>query len=84
MGLVNYGAGTSGPDGIGPAGPQDLDPTLSTISLLGRIGSGPWQLIGSGPTILTAGMGGGLLELAVNDSWYDDNSGFFRAFVKPQ
>jgi hypothetical protein len=83
-GLVQYGVGTSGPDGIGPAGPQDLDPTLPTISLIGRIGSGPWQLIGSGPTVLTAGMAGGLLELAVNDSWYDDNSLFFRAYVKLQ
>ncbi|MEV6022222.1 hypothetical protein [Streptomyces sp. NPDC052036] len=47
-------------------------------SLIGRIGNGPWQYIGTGPTTL---VGRGELFLAVNDDFYSDNSGFFTATV---
>ncbi|MGW5256892.1 hypothetical protein ACWERW_28715 [Streptomyces sp. NPDC004012] len=45
-------------------------------SLIGRIGNGPWQYIGAGPTTL---VGRGELFLAVNDDFFSDNSGFFTA-----
>ncbi len=72
------GAGLTGPDG--QPGPDwaigyFLDPTLTRLSLVARIGTGPWQFVGVGPTVLTAGGAGGELEFAINDSLYSDNSG---------
>ncbi len=49
-------------------------------SLLARVGSGPWQLVGAGPTTLTAASAG-LLEFAVNDNVFTDNTGAFWATV---
>ena len=39
-------------------------PPYMTVALIARVGAGPWQLVGSGPTVIT---GTGELEFAVND-----------------
>ncbi len=52
------------------------------ISLVARIGNGPWQFVGAGPTVLTATSAGDL-EFAVNDSFSPDNSGAFYVTVTP-
>jgi parallel beta-helix repeat protein len=83
-GLVDYGSGTAdtGPNGLGVPAPGDnLAPGLTSVSLIGRINGGAWQQIGAGPTLLTAGPAGGVLELALNDSSYDDNQGSWTAYV---
>ncbi len=45
-----------------------------------RVGTDPWQVVGSGPTVITAGSSG-RLEFAVNDNLHTDNSGAFLATV---
>ena len=52
------------------------------ISLVARIGNGPWQFVGAGPTVLTATSAGDL-EFAVNDSYLLDNTGAFYVTVTP-
>ncbi len=81
-GLVNRGFGADvGPDGDGVPCPGDcLAPGVSAIGLLARVGPGPWQLVGSGPTVLTAPVGG-FLEFAVNDNGFTDNTGAYVATV---
>ncbi len=77
-----YNAGASPPDGglIESFG-EFLAPSLPAISLIARIGSGPWQLVGAGPTTL-GGLGmSGALQLAVNDNFYVDNGDGFTAAV---
>ena len=78
-----FNAPSSGP--WGPAGHPSLvgdstylAPGLPAFALIGRVGGGSWVLIGAGPTVLS---GDGFLELAVNDSDYDDNSGSFTVTV---
>ena len=78
--------GPYGPSGTGSAGtywPQwrFLSTTLNQFSLVARIGSGPWQFVGPGPTVLTASGAGGELQLAVNDSGYADNRGWFDVTI---
>jgi hypothetical protein len=88
----------SGPDvaapGGAPIGTSDdfLAPTLPAISLIARIGSGPWQFVGAGPTQLGGPGESGNLEFAVNDSSYGDldwtapddaNGGGFSVTVTP-
>ena len=46
-------------------------------ALVGRIGSGPWQLLGQSSTITATS--NGTLYVAANDANYADNSGFIRA-----
>ncbi|MEL6868369.1 MAG: LamG-like jellyroll fold domain-containing protein [Pseudomonadota bacterium] len=71
------------PDGSSsPCNATCLLPTAPPASLVGRIGSGPWQFVGAGPTILTAATTGDL-ELAINDNGYNDNSGAFYVTVTP-
>ncbi len=70
------------PDGSGPCGGTCLLPGAPAFSLVGRIAGGPWQLVGEGPTILTAASTGEL-EFAVNDNGYDDNTGNFFVSVSP-
>jgi hypothetical protein len=69
------------PDGgTNPGGPctDCFQPSLMSWSLIGKIGNGAWQEVGSGPTTL---IGTGEVELAVNDDGYADNSGAWSATV---
>ena len=43
---------------------SNVQPYL-TVALIARVGAGPWQVVGSGPTLIT---GTGELEFAVNDA----------------
>jgi hypothetical protein len=57
------------------AGP---DGDSSGVALIGRVGSGPWVKVGSGPTKLS---GKGELVFAVSDSYFPDNTGSFEVTV---
>jgi len=59
-----------------------LEPSLPEGALIARIAGGPWQLVGSGPTVLTA-PATGALEFAVNDAVHSDNTGAFGISVTP-
>jgi hypothetical protein len=66
-----------GPDGHptktgGEVGPAFLVPDLPAWSLIAKVGEGPWQFVGAGPTGVT---GTGRLVFAINDDTYGDNSG---------
>ncbi|MCX6550214.1 MAG: hypothetical protein NTY02_04250, partial [Acidobacteria bacterium] len=75
------GALPNGPAGDGgTCNSGCLAPDLSPLALVARIGGGPWQLVGAGPTVLTA-TSPGLLEFGVNDDYFPDNSGGFIATV---
>jgi hypothetical protein len=71
---------------VGPDGGTSIDksaggfvlPDAPAIALIGRVGSGPWVQVGSGPTKLS---GSGVLVFAVNDNWFPDNTGSFTATV---
>jgi hypothetical protein len=74
---------------VGPDGDPSVDTTQSLYGgfvlpgapawgLVGRVGSGPWMQIGSGPTTVS---GSGLLEFAVNDDLFVDNTGSFTVTV---
>jgi len=74
---------------MGPNGDPSFDTTQSAYGgfvqpsapawgLVGRVGSGPWVQVGSGPTTLS---GDGVLVFAVNDDLLADNSGSFTATV---
>ncbi len=83
-GLVQRGAAFA-PNGPGGTGPGLCDGTCllagaPIASLLARVGGGPWQLVGAGPTTFTAASAG-LLEFAVNDNVFTDNTGGFQATV---
>jgi hypothetical protein len=84
-GTYEWAAGQS----FGPAGriPQSsgvytdaLAFNLPELALVARIAGGAWQYIGPGPTTLTA-WSAGLVELAVNDNFFGDNSGALQAQV---
>ena len=81
-GMLNIGYGSSDtPDGDSTAGAcstQCPAPTLTYWSLIARIGDGPWQEVGSGPTTV---VGTGELYLDVDDDGYADNSGSWTATV---
>ena len=72
-GTIDFGGGSPGVcDGVsGFAGAALIlgvgsnSPPYMTVALIARVGTGPWQLVGSGPTLIT---GTGELELAVNDA----------------
>ena len=85
-GMVTWfnGPNTSDPNGglIGTHG-QFLDQTLPGISLVARINGGPWQFVGTGPTILGGPGLSGVIEFAVNDSDYSDNGGSFTVAIQP-
>jgi hypothetical protein len=87
-GGVNWYANpqTASPDGAGyPAtitDPQSLEPALPIASLVARINGGSWSLIASGPTMMTAVGSGVQLQLAVNDSDYTDNGGFWTVTIQ--
>ena len=81
IGTVCYlGSSCVGPDGD-PAfittNPGFVLPG-STVALVGRVGSGPWVEVGSGPTKLS---GKGELVFAVNDIFFPDNTGSFQVTV---
>jgi hypothetical protein len=69
---------SNGPDGApGQCGGGCFQPSLPRGALIGEIGSGAWQLVGSSVTL----NGSGALSLAVNDTAYGDNTGAFTASV---
>ena len=71
---------SGGPDGNGsPCTAECLLPSASFGALIGKIGSGPWFLIGRQRNV-TATRSGALL-LAVNDTVFDDNEGQYRVAV---
>lgn len=81
-GSVNRGIGpnvTADGDGV-PCPVTCVASGLSQIALVARVGSGPWQFVGRGPTVITAASAG-RLEFAVNDDGHTDNSGAFFATV---
>lgn len=74
---------------VGPDGEPSIDTTQSAYGgfvlpgapawgLVGRVGNGPWVQVGSGPTTLS---GSGVLEFAVNDDLFTDNTGSFTVTV---
>ena len=81
----------AGPNGAAiDTGSDFLAPGLPAISLIARIGNGPWQFVGAGPTTLGGPGISGVLELAVNDSYYgarpdvdEANTGGFDVTVAP-
>ncbi|MEL7185753.1 MAG: LamG domain-containing protein, partial [Pseudomonadota bacterium] len=77
-GFVQRGAGfpIDTPDGSGACSANCLAPTVTALSLVARIGGGPWQFVGTGPTVLTATTAGDL-EFGVNDNFFNDNTGAF-------
>ena len=73
----------------GPGGNAAVDTTGTTFggfplpgapawALIGRVGSGPWVQVGTGPTTLS---GTGVLVFAVNDDLLVDNAGSFAVTV---
>jgi hypothetical protein len=67
-----------GPNGTGVCSASCPLPGVPEWAVIAEIGSGPWQLVGAGPTILS---GNGELFLAVDDDYYGDNSGQFTAAI---
>jgi hypothetical protein len=74
---------------VDPDGTAAVDTTLSSYGgfvlpgapaygLVGRVGTGPWVQVGTGPTKLS---GKGVLVFAVNDDLFPDNSGSFTVTV---
>ena len=74
---------------VSPDGNSSVDTNLSGFGgfvlpgapawgLVGRVGSGQWVQVGSGPTKLS---GRGELVFAVNDDLFDDNTGGFMVTV---
>jgi hypothetical protein len=74
---------------VGPDGNPAVDTTQSSYGgfvlpgapawgLVGRVGSGLWVQVGSGPTTLS---GTGDLVFAMNDDWFSDNTGSFTVTV---
>jgi hypothetical protein len=49
-------------------------PGAPSHSLVAKVGAGPWQFVGAGPTAIT---GTGALMFAYNDEFYSDNWGSF-------
>ena len=74
----------SGPDGTSLGNSMDTTyggfvlPGAPAYGLVGRVGTGPWVHVGSGPTTLS---GKGVLVFAVNDDLFPDNTGGFTATV---
>jgi hypothetical protein len=71
---------------VGPNGDASVNtstggfllPGASAWGLVGRVGTGTWVHVGSGPTKLS---GSGTLVFAMNDNYYPDNTGSFRVTV---
>ncbi|MGB5345602.1 MAG: LamG-like jellyroll fold domain-containing protein, partial [Woeseia sp.] len=70
------------PDGSGACNASCLLSSAPGLSLVARIGGGPWQFVGAGPTVLTATVAGDL-EFGVNDNSFNDNTGAFYVTVSP-
>lgn len=81
-GMINIGFGSidtpDGDPGAGACSTQCPEPTFTFWSLIARIGDGPWQEVGSGPTTI---VGTGEVYLGVDDDGYTDNSGQWTAIV---
>jgi hypothetical protein len=81
-GRVCIGTGyCGGPDGNSSTNTTQssfLLPGAPAYGLVGRVGTGQWVQVGSGPTQLS---GRGELVFAVNDDFYGDNTGSFTATV---
>ena len=81
-GTINIGFGSidtpDGDPGAGACSTQCPEPTFTYWSLIARIGDGPWQEVGSGPTTI---VGTGEVYLGVDDDGYTDNSGQWTATV---
>ena len=69
-------AGPSGPNGIKGYRNYNVVSSFNHGSLMGKIGKGPWFLIGQGATIKATTSGP--LRLRVNDAKVNDNDGFFK------
>lgn len=84
--LCAPGSCNNDPDGGNPGNSPSgsLVPNSPFGCLAARVGSGAWECIGSGPTVL---WGNGELQLAVNDSFvspgvgYEDNTGEFDVAI---
>lgn len=66
-GTIDFGGGKPGLcDGVSgfESATLILPPGSLAVALIARVGTGPWQLVGSGPTLIS---GTGELECAVND-----------------
>ena len=75
LGPVGGSPCQTGPNGTGTPGhhvPPFLAEGLSEFSLIARVGSGPWQFVGAGPTAIS---GTGVLTFAMNDTFWGDNQG---------
>jgi hypothetical protein len=87
--------GTVCPNAGGVCAEPDGDPAVDTTrsahggfpapgepawGLVGRVGTGPWLQVGSGPTTIS---GTGVVELAVNDDTPSDNAGYYTLSVSP-
>ena len=70
--------GTSAQDTTGTSFGGFPLPGAPAWGLIGRVGTGPWVQIGSGPTTLS---GTGALVFAVNDDLLADNAGSFTVTV---
>ena len=84
-GLVQRGDGfaPNGPNGDGIGCPGTcLAPGLSTMALVARVGTGPWQFVGSGPTVFTATTAG-TLQFGINDNLFADNTGALQVALGP-
>jgi hypothetical protein len=68
-------AGTTGPEGIDGHSLYNFVQGFKQGSLLGKIGDGPWFLVGNGQTIACEESGN--LQLVVNDNDPSNNSGYF-------
>jgi hypothetical protein len=67
--------GAAGPTGLNGFDMYRRDAAFPLGSLIGRIGDGPWVLIGADATITAAQ--GGTLQLLVNDNDLGNNEGAF-------
>jgi len=81
-GTIDIGYGdVDTPDGATTADSCSMQcpaPTFTFWSLIARIGDGPWQQVGSGPTTV---VGTGEVYLGVDDDGDSDNSGDWSATV---
>jgi len=75
------GACPAGPDGAAPPffGVGPVIPIAPAGALVGEVGTAPWQVLGSGPTVVS---GSGDLLLGTQDGYdWSDNSGSFTVTI---
>ena len=82
LGAVGSSPCQVGPNGTGTPGTlaSFLATGLSEFGLIAKVGSGPWQFVGAGPTPIS---GTGALILAMNDTFWGDNQGSMTVEVVP-